>query len=425
MSDMEQIKWPIYTRETIDKVVEVFDSNRYTISGYWTGSRTYEQEFAEAFAAFNGVPYCVPTANGSSSLLVALEALDVGYGDEVIVPALTWLATATAVLNINALPVLVDVDPDTYCIDLKQIEEKITEKTKAIIPVHLYGCMTDMDGLLEIAQKYRLKIIEDCAQTHGSFWNGQKAGTLGDIGAFSFQQSKTLSSGEGGCVITKDPVLFERLSQLRADSRVFSTREMKFGDIELIGQGTMQGSNYCMTEFQAAILLEQLTKLDDMNRLREENARYLDDHLSQIQGIKTMKRMPQIQQQSYFSYCVRIDTDYFKLSSDQNLQLLREKMQKLLKERLGLGPFFLHAPYPAINKNRLFCPWTKRRFPSTISHTESFWREMSFPIAEKASKEGVVFHHSVLLQSREYMDNIINAFNDVISMLKDGRRVKN
>ena len=418
MNNAEWIEWPIYTKETVDKVLEVFNSKRYAISGYYTGKSSMEQEFAKAFAAFNQVPYCVPATNGSSSLLMGLEALDIGFGDEVIVPAFTWIATATSVLNVNAFPVLVDVDHETYCIDPKLIEESITEKTKAIMPVHLYGCMADMDAILGIAQKYKLRIIEDCAQTHGSVWNGKKAGTIGDIGAFSFQQSKTLTSGEGGCTITKDPVLFDRLEQLRSDSRVFSEKKLEYGDLELIAKGTIQGSNYCMSEFQAAVLIEQLSKLDEMNRIREDNARYLDENLGRINGLKPMKRLPQIEKQSYFSYCIRLDTDYFNSPNDQILLLLREKVIKSLRQRLQLGQFYLHSPYSLVSKNPLFCPWTKKRFPKTISKTENYWRSLQFPVAERATRESIIFHHSILLQPKGKLDFILESFAEILNTLR-------
>lgn len=418
MKQNDWLEWPRYTEETIEKVLEVFKSNRFTISGYWTGNISMEQRFAQSFAKYNNAAYCVPTTSGSSSLQIALEALDIGFEDEVIVPSLTWLATATSVLNVNGFPVLTDVDPDTYCIDVDQIEKNITEKTKAIIPVHLYGSMADMDRIMEIARKYNLKVIEDCAQTHGSVWKGKKAGTIGDIGAFSFQQSKTLTAGEGGCVLTMDPNLFERLEQLRSDSRVFVNKKLNYGDLELVPKGTIQGSNYCMTEIQAAILLEQLSKLDEMNRIREDNAKYLDENLGQIAGLKPMRRLPQIDRQSYFSYCIRLDTEYFSCNTKEKLLLLREKILKMLKEKLMLGPFFLHAPYTTVNKNPLFCPWTKKRYPPNIRKTENYWRNLSFPVAEKATREAIIFHHAVLLQPKSNLDRIIIAFDEIIGGIK-------
>jgi len=411
-------RWPVYTDATIKKVLEVFENNRFTISGYWTGKKSMEQVFAKKFAEYNGVPYCVPTSNGSNALVVALEALDIGFEDEVIVPALTWLATATSVLNVNAFPVIIDVDPDTYCMDANIIESYITEKTKAIIPVHLYGCMSDMDAVMSIAKKHNLKVIEDCAQTHGSIWKGKKAGTIGDVGAFSFEQSKTLSSGEGGCVITKDTELYELLSQLRVDSRVFTDKTVNYGDLELIELGRIQGSNYKMTEIQAAILIEQLEYLEELNIIREENALYLDNYIKLIPGLKIMKRLPQINRQSYFSYCIKVDSQYFDCSNDIKLLLIREKILKSLRERLGIPQYFLHPSYQPLNTSKMFCPWTKRRYPESISKTEEYWRNLNLPVSSKAVRESIVFHHSILLKEKKELDLIVNVLDEIVSNIK-------
>lgn len=191
-------QWPQYTEKTIRSLEKVLNSNRWAISGYWTGEETREQLFAKAFAKYNGANYCVPTTNGSAALTTALEAVGVGYGDEVIMPALTWIATATAILRVNAKPVLIDASEETYCMDVSKIEDAITNRTKAIIVVHLMECMVDMDEVMKIAKKYNLAILEDCAQAHGMKWKDKRAGTIGDIGTFSFQQGKILTAGEGG-----------------------------------------------------------------------------------------------------------------------------------------------------------------------------------------------------------------------------------
>lgn len=401
--------WPQNNPEIIQNLSRVLESGRWAVSGYWTGKQCMERQFAKDFSEFNSASYCVPTTCGSSALIIALEALGIGFGDEVIVPALTWLATATAVINVNAIPVLVDVDPETYCIDTRKIEEAITEKTKAIIPVHLYGCMANMDEIMRISKKYNIKVVEDCAQSHGATWNGKMAGTIGDIGIFSMQQGKVLSSGEGGAVLTNDKELYERLEQLRSDSRIMvNESSLNYGDMQLIPKGEIQGSNLCMSEFHAAILINQLKYLEPFNKLRNEAAMYLDQQLAKIAGIKIMKRYEQIDQPTYYGYVVRYNKKYF--GNLQSHDLCR-KLQKKLK----LGTFYLHPPYTAIHKNSLFCPWTKKRYHESNIADEKYWRSLHFPIAENAQYEAIVFHHSVLLSELDKLKEIVEAIQQLVS----------
>ncbi|WP_405082967.1 DegT/DnrJ/EryC1/StrS family aminotransferase [Paenibacillus chitinolyticus] len=397
-------EWPQHSDRTRRKIEEVFQSNRWAISGYWTGEESMERKFAKAFADFNGVPYCVPTTSGSTALMLALEALGIGEGDEVIVPSLTWIATATAVLNVNALPVFVDVEADTYCIDPQLIKSAITDKTKAIIPVHLFGSMANMDEINEIAQEHNLFVIEDCAQSHGSVWNNQRAGTIGDIGAFSCQQGKVLTAGEGGIIVTKNPRFFELIQQLRADSRVYcdDSSELMHGDMQLVKKGDIQGSNYCLSEFQSAILLDQLQELDDKNAIREKNAMFLNDALSKIDGIKVMKRPPQVSRQTYYGYVFRFDPVKFGgLNADQFCEILREK--------LNMGTFYLHPPYLPVHKNPLFCPWTKNRYLKSVRKTEAYWRGLHYPVSERASGQSIVIHHAILLAEPSHLSLLVDA----------------
>lgn len=400
-------EWPQYNQQTIDNILAVLESNRWALSGYWTGQESMEQRFARSFADFNAVPYCTPTTSGTSALVLALDGLGIGYGDEVIVPALTWLATATAVLTVNAFPVLVDVCPESYCLDPDLVERAITPRTRAIIPVHLFGCMADMDAIVDIAKRHGLAIIEDAAQSHGSVWRGRKAGTIGNAGCFSLQQGKVLTAGEGGAVITADPLLYDRIEQLRADSRVLVPgATLGYGDMQLVPKGTLQGSNHCLGEFQAAVLLAQLTLLDEQNRIREENAAYLGERLAGLDGIKLMKRHPQVERQTYYGYTVRFDSRFAGgITSD--------KLAWALAAELNLGSFYLHPPYPPVHQCPLFCPWTKPRYPPDIARSEAYWRGLSFPVAERAQREAVVFHHAVLLAERDMIDRIAEAFEKV------------
>ncbi|MFB7304102.1 DegT/DnrJ/EryC1/StrS family aminotransferase [Heyndrickxia sporothermodurans] len=331
-------QWPIYSQSVREELHNVLDSNRWAVSGYWTGEECKEKLFAMEYAKYNNTKYCVPTTSGTNALLIALEALGVGYGDEVLVPALTWLATASVVLNVNAKPVLVDVDPESYCMDWRKIEELITSKTKAIIPVHLYGSVCDMDEIMRIAKKHNLYVIEDCAQSHGSEWNGKKVGTIGHLGCFSFQQAKVLTAGEGGAVITNDYEVKLRLEQLRADGRVLADQnEAVKGSLQLIEVGKIQGSNRCLSEFQAAILIEQLKLLENQNDYRQQAAEYLDNELLKIPGIKVQERPISVNKQTYYSYIIKIDQNEYPFID------ARDVVNKL-QEKLVVGDFHIHSP---------------------------------------------------------------------------------
>jgi L-glutamine:2-deoxy-scyllo-inosose/3-amino-2,3-dideoxy-scyllo-inosose aminotransferase len=401
------LDWPVINNDFIDSIQCVVKNKRWAVSGYWTGRESFEKSFAEKFAKLHNVSYCVPVTSGSSALLIALEALDIGLGDEIIIPALTWVATATAVMNVNAKPVLVDVDPKTYCIDPDEIEKAISKRTKAIIAVHLFGCMCDMDRIMEIAKKYDLKVIEDNAQTHFSMWGNDYAGTIGDIGTFSFQQGKILTSGEGGAVLTKDKKLYNRLQQLKSDGRLYIENGLiNFGFMDIEAKGEVFGCNYNLSEIQAAMLLNQMDLVQNQNNTRFQNAAYLDEKLSGIDGISIMEPYSKNKNRTYYGYIVKFDnTKFGKLSGAE--------IARLLQAELLLGSFFLHAPYLPINKTPLFCPWKSKRYLPEFAKNEQYWRSLQYPISESASESAVFFQHSVLLNKRENLDAIIESFKKI------------
>lgn len=394
-------KWPRYTKNTLAALHSVLESGRWAISGPFSGTPSVERAFASRFAEFCGVSYCVPTDHGSSALLVALEALDVGAGDEVIVPAMTWVATATAVTNVNAIPVIVDVDAHSLCIDPKCVEDAITDKTRAIIPVHLYNGMADMDQLLSISDKYNIPIIEDSSHVHGTRWGDRSAGALGAVGTFSMQQSKVLTSGEGGAVVTDDPRLARRMEQLRADSRIYTDKKVNIYDMDLVTCGEVQGTNYCLSEFQAALLLDQLARLEEQNRLRESNAVYLDVLLSEIDGLYPLGCHSQVTRRTYYCYVVRRDREVFANRSVSALCCA-------LSAELNI-PF--SATYEPLARVRLYRPESKRRNHLSESHLARLHdSKVECPVADQAHMECICFPHSVLLGSRKDMQHIALAF---------------
>lgn len=246
--------WPPVDEETAELVKELY------LSGKWSFNSETEQKFEQEFAAYHGAKYGVFMANGTVTLECALLTLGIGPGDEVIVPGLTWLATAMAVIYTGATPVFADVEKETCCLDPESFEKAITPRTKAVIPVHLYGSMADLEKITAIADRNNIAVIEDCAHMQGGFWNGRGAGTWGKVGSFSFQQSKTLSSGEGGICLTND-----------AHTADLLYRAKHIGYSRMDGQGgaktppppEMICHNYRGLAVSALILSAQLKKLPE------------------------------------------------------------------------------------------------------------------------------------------------------------------
>ncbi|MBL8957535.1 MAG: DegT/DnrJ/EryC1/StrS family aminotransferase [Myxococcaceae bacterium] len=397
-------KWPIHTPETTKALQAVLESQRWSISGTYAGAPARDRTFSEKWAAYNGVKYAVGCTNGSAALLIALEALDVGAGDEVIVPGLCWIAPATAALNVNARAVMVDVDPNTFCLDPAKVKAAITPRTKAIIAVHLYGSMSNLDELLAIGAANKIPVIEDCAQSHGSQWNGKNAGSHGVIGTFSFHHGKPFTSGEGGSAITNDPRLYQRLQNLRSDSREWVNHTPKLGHMELAETAVVQGSNHALSEFSSAILTEALTRIDDQIKTRLENALYLDEQLLKVGGIVPQARPKQVTRQSFYHYMVRLEADQFAGKTN-------EQVGHAVEAEIG---FWIHPPYVAMKEHKLYVPHTKRRWKLGADHEAALNpARFELPVSQKAHRENLVFHHSVLLGTRAQMDSIVEAFAKV------------
>lgn len=246
-------------------------------TGWISSSGTYVTRFEEAFAKYCGVKYAVAVCNGTVAIHVALAALGIGKGDEVIIPSFTMIATAFAVCYTGATPVFVDANKDTFNIDVTKIEEKITSKTKAIIPVHIFGNMCNMDEITRIAKKHNLFIVEDAAEAHGAEYKGKKSGSFSDIASFSFFANKNLTTGEGGMVITNNEEYYKKCKYFKNMCfPVDSPRVYLHDDI---------GYNYRMSNLHAAIGLAQVEKADDYREMRIKNAKLYMQFLSDVPGI--------------------------------------------------------------------------------------------------------------------------------------------
>jgi dTDP-4-amino-4,6-dideoxygalactose transaminase len=286
-------EWPIWDEREEAAILDVLRSGQW-----WSVGGKRVPEFEEEFARYHDAKHAVAVTNGTAALEIALRALGIGCGDEVIVPPYTFIATASSVLAASATPVFVDIDPDSLNIDPGKIEAAITPRTKAIIPVHIAGGPADLDGVLEVAKRHGLAVIEDAAQAHGAEWKGRKVGAIGACGTFSFQASKNLNAGEGGVIITDDDETADRLWSVHNVGR---TKSGKWYEHNVLG------SNFRMTEWQAAILRCQLERLPEQTALRNENAAYLSELLFDVPGVRTLKRDPRITAHAYHLYVFRCD----------------------------------------------------------------------------------------------------------------------
>lgn len=317
MADIKvPIAKPIIGEEEIENVVEVLKSGMIA-----QGPKV--MEFEEKFANWIGAKYGIATNSGTSALHVALLACGIGEGDEVITTPFTFIASGNAIVYTGATPVFADIDLDTYTIDPDKIEDLITDKTKAILPVQLYGQAADMDKIREIAEKHDLKIIEDAAQAHGAEYNGEKVGTLGVMACFSFYPTKNMTTSEGGMITTNDEELAKKAQMFRAHG---ASERYHHDEI---------GYNFRMTDIAAAIGLAQLNVIDEFNNKRISNANYLNEQLKDVEGIVTPKS-PDNYKHVYHQYTILVE----KGNRDDWVEFLTNK-------GIGTG---IHYPIPLYNQ---------------------------------------------------------------------------
>lgn len=298
--------WPVFNSAERRLLLEVLESGQW-----WFGEKV--RQFEAAFAAFQGARFGVSCTNGTAAIEMALKGLGIVEGDEVIVPPYSFIATASAVVTVGAIPVFADIAPDTLCLDADDVQRKITPRTKAIIPVHVAGYMADMDRLNAIARKHGLQVVEDAAHAWGSQWKGRGAGVLGRCGTFSFQVSKNITAGEGGIMVTDDQELADLC---RSYSHCGRKKGSQWYDHEYLG------GNLRMTEFQAAVLIAQLGRLEKQVLKRQANARILDSALSGLKGIVPLAPETRMTRRSYHIYIFRVDEKRLGMSRDQFIEAL-------------------------------------------------------------------------------------------------------
>jgi L-glutamine:2-deoxy-scyllo-inosose/3-amino-2,3-dideoxy-scyllo-inosose aminotransferase len=378
--------WPILGDEERKLLLAVFDS------GNWSFGGPKEAEFSQKFAEFSGAKHAFCVANGSVSLEIALRALGIGPGDEVLVPALTWHATAWAVVQVGATPVFVDVREADWCLDPADARAKLSPRTRALIPVHLYSQIAEMDELLAIACERKLVILEDCAHMHGGRWGDRGAGVIGDIGSFSFQQSKGMTSGEGGVLTTDNEELAHRIYGFKNCGRPWKDGRFGFG------------GNYRITEFQAAVLLPQLARLPEQLKTKSANAALLREKLAKVPGIQTTARKAKVTREGMYGFQVRFDPDKFA-----------GMPQEIFINALKAEGIPAQAPYSAVYQSPLWTSGEKLlKFAPGENAAQRLCLNAECPVAERLSgEEGVVLLHHLFLGDAADMDDIAAAFAKV------------
>jgi len=375
-------------REALNEVLE---------SGkWWYGEKV--QAFEERFSAYQDARFGITAVNGTAALQVALTAAGIGAGDEVIVPPYTFVATASAVLLANAVPVFADIDRDTLCIAPERIREAITERTRGIIPVHFGGLPADMDAIGAIAEEHDLLVIEDACHAWGSEWKGRKVGAIGDMGCFSFQASKNITAAEGGIILTNDEALAD---QCRSYTNCGRGKDSPWYEHYLLG------GNYRLTEFQAALLLCQLERLDEHVTIRQRNGKRLNVGLAEIGGIEVHQEDPRSNRRSYHLYCFRfVPQAWDGVSRERFIEAVRA-------EGIPVSPGYPHPLY----KNPLFqrkgegpkfCPLTCPYYGKEMDYTK-----VVCPNVERVCGESLWLTQSVLLGTEADMDDIVEGIGKV------------
>ncbi len=382
-------QWPQYDEREEEALQEVLHSRVW-----WRTPGTKTLEFEQAFAQFHDAQYGIAVTNGTAAIEVTLAALGVGPGDEVIVPDFTFIATASAVLFCGALPVLVDVTPDTFCIDPDCVEAAITPNTKAVIAVHMGGHPANLDRLLEICHKHNLALVEDSAHAHGSEWNGRKVGAIGTAGTFSFQASKTMTAGEGGIIITDDANV-ERMAR--------SIHDCGRMPGEWFYSHYVYGSNYRLSEWQGAILGVQLTRLDEQTLLRHQNSLLLDDLLSNIEGVTPQKLDSHCTRNGHYGYLFGYDASAFAgLPTKKFLQALNAE---------GIPD---QASYPPLHDMDVFKTGEyRKRLHGQQSTEEHAFLNHTFPNTMKAAWKLGWLPQNILLGDEQDMHEIAGAIRKI------------
>ncbi len=385
--------WPVWDETAEKELAEMFRTGRW-----WLGRGEHVAEFEKRYAELMGARRCLATASGTTALITALGVLGVDAGDEVLVSPYTFIATYNAIFFHKALPVFVDTDPETFLIDPGKIESRITERSVAVLPVHIYGLPVDMDRVNSIAGKHGLKVVEDACQAWLAEYRGKRVGTLGDLGCFSFQNSKHLPAGEGGAILGNDDDLVDRCHAAHNCGR-------PYGNMKQLPGYPSRGGNFRMQQSQAIILLSQMKRFEADNEIRVANALYLDKKLSKIPGIIPCKPAEGATRAAYHMYPFRYIREKFD-------DVPKEKFIRALSaEGIPCSSGYGQQNRDGLIEEALNSKAYKRLFPE--SRLKQWREENQLPGNDQLCREAVTFFQSMLLGSREDMDDIVNAISKI------------
>lgn len=395
VSEGLKIKWPIFDDADKKALIEVFES------GKWCSVKQPEGKVAQVekeFARFIGTKYAMAVPNGTDALILAFKACGIGAGDEVIVPAVSFISSASAVILANAVPIFVDIDPETYQISPKAMEEAITDRTRAIETVHYGGYPADMDRIIEIAQRHNLLVIEDAAEAHGSEWRGKKIGSIGNMGCFSFQMGKPLTCGEGGAVTYDD-------ESLAISCYSYARLGRRPGGEEYVHH--IPAGNFRMSEFLGAILLTQLQRLKEQVETRHKNGKYFAKELEKIEGISTLKKDPRITKRSYYFYFLKYDSSKWNnIHRDRFMQAL--KAEGVPCSTAHNDPLYKNPAFQDMVFGNNGCPVTCSFYGKKIDYSR-----VHCPEAERIYRSEIVALGKDFLMERENVDRILEAIHKI------------
>jgi dTDP-4-amino-4,6-dideoxygalactose transaminase len=384
--------WPPIDDDDRQALLRVLESREWCRVGK---ANPEAARFEEDFARYHDARHGIAVSNGTVAIELALLAAGLEAGDEVIVPGVTFIATASAVSMVNAVPVFVDVVADTAQIDPEAVEAAISPRTKAIVGVHYGGYPVDFDRLLPVARKHGLVLIEDCAHAHGTEWKGRKVGAIGKAGTFSFQMSKSLPAGEGGAVLTDDDDLYERGVLLHNIGRSIKSRQ--YGHVVV-------ASNYRLSEFQGALLNSQLRKLPEQVERKHENGEWLAAELERIGGLRPLKRDPRITKRGYYFFVMRYDKEQFRrVPRARFLEAMGAEGMTMLFEAYE-RPLYHNRAYQREGRGNT----GPVRAPSLNPGPD--YDNLRLPVAERfCYEEQVVITHNWLLADRRELQKIVDA----------------
>jgi len=397
--------WPLFTQKEAQGLLRVLKSRNW---GGYPFPNKIAHAFAQKFARYHGAKYGLAVANGTVAIEIALAAAGIKPGDEVIVPAYTWEGTVGPILLLNAVPAFVDVSPATYCLDAKLIEKALTAKTRAILPVHLAMNFADMDEICRIARAHNLVVIEDCAHAHGGRWHNKGAGATGDLGCFSFQSSKLMTSGEGGAVITSNLELYERAQSFMNCGRASMTDQYKHRLI---------GFNYRMTELQAAILEAQLERLPKQAKVRQANMDHLSKRLRGTPGLGFLERDKRNTRVAAYQYVFKYLPEHFR-GIPRAAFLGALQMEGIPCDGLFYEPVYRSALFPVDPSAWPALSWGR---PEPLDLKNLY----HCPVSERAAyEESVWLPHHIFLGSKKDTDDIADAVWKVCENIEELRGLK-